>query len=189
MTRLDGRTETMDAIPMEIAGCLEIRSRVFLDARGSFVKTFHEEHFKHMGVNTVWREHFWSSSARGVIRGLHFQIPPADHSKLVTCVAGVVWDVVVDLRRQSSTYGEHIARELSAAKGNSLYIPRGMAHGFLSLSEGSVMLYAVETGYDPICDKGIRWDTCGIQWPNAFPAIISQRDAAFPAFDTFESPF
>lgn len=179
----------MEIIPTEIDGCVEVHSRVFTDDRGTFVKTFHADQFHRLGLNGVWREYFYSSSALGVVRGLHFQVPPTDHIKLVTCVVGAVWDVVVDLRRTSPTYGKHVARELTADRGSLLYIPRGMAHGFLSLSEGSVMLYAVETVHDSQCDKGIRWDSCGISWPSVGALNMSKRDATLPPFDNFESPF
>lgn len=179
----------MDAFPTDIAGVFELRGRVFTDHRGTFVKTFHEGRFRELGMNTVWRELFWSSSTRGVIRGLHFQTPPSDHAKLVACVTGAVWDVAVDLRRTSPTYGRHIARELTAGNGVQLYLPRGTAHGFLALSEGAVVCYAVETGHDPAADRGLRWDSCGIPWPLDGAPTVSARDAAFPGLAGFESPF
>ena len=132
---------------------------------------------------------FWSSSAKGVIRGLHFQAPPYDHAKLVACVAGAIWDVTVDLRRTSPTYGRHVARELTAENGVQLYLPRGMAHGFLALSEGAVVSYAVESAHHPAADRGLRWDSCGIPWPLDGTPTISARDAAFPGLAAFESPF
>lgn len=179
----------MDAMPTEIPGVFELRGRVFTDQRGSFVKTFHEARFRELGLNTVWRELFWSSSAKGVVRGLHFQAPPSDHVKLVACVTGAIWDVVLDLRRASPTYGRHVARELSAGNGTQLYIPRGMAHGFLALSEGAVISYALETVHDPAADRGVLWDSCGIPWPLDGIPIISARDAALPGLAGFESPF
>lgn len=179
----------MDITPTCISGAWEIRAPVHRDPRGSFAKSFHAEAFSAHGLNTVWRELFTSTSARGVLRGLHFQIPPADQAKLVSCVAGRVWDVAVDLRRSSPTFGQHVARELSAANGLHLYLARGLAHGFLALDEGSVVSYAVETAHDPTCDRGVRWDSCGIPWPlNGLPTI-SARDAALPALASFESPF
>ncbi len=179
----------MDAIATEIAGVHELRGRVFADQRGSFVKTFHDGRFCELGLNSIWRELFWSSSAKGVVRGLHFQAPPSDHAKLVACVAGAIWDVAVDLRRTSPTYGRHVARELTAGNGVHLYIPRGLAHGFLALSEGAVVSYAVETGHDPAADRGVRWDSCAIPWPLVGPPIVSVRDAGFPALADLASPF
>lgn len=179
----------MDAHPTEIPGVYELRGHVFTDQRGAFVKTFHEDRFRALGLNTVWRELFWSRSAKGVLRGLHFQIPPSDHAKLIACVAGAIWDVAVDLRRASPTYGRHIARDLNAGNGVQLYLPRGMAHGFLALSADAVVSYAVETCHDPAADRGLRWDACGIAWPLEGAPTVSARDAAFPGLTDFTSPF
>ena len=179
----------MDITPTIIEGLYEITAKVFRDQRGDFVKTFHLDRFTELGLNTRWRERFWSSSHAGVIRGLHFQIPPSDHVKLVTCCAGKIWDVVVDLRRSSPTFGKYVGLELTADNGRMLYIPRGMAHGFLALTEGAVVQYDVETVHDPACDRGIRWDGCGISWPIQGQPVMSTRDAAFPCLSDFESPF
>lgn len=179
----------MELVPTDISGCFEIRPKVFNDVRGMFVKSFHEPTFRNFGLNTVWREQFWSSSARGVLRGLHFQVPPADHAKLVTCVSGAVLDVVVDLRKSSPTFGKHVRCELTSANGHLLYIPRGMAHGFLAKTEGAIMTYVVETVHDPACDRGLLWNSCDIDWPFDSAPIISARDASFPAFSREETPF
>jgi dTDP-4-dehydrorhamnose 3,5-epimerase len=179
----------MDILPTEIVGVFELRGPVFTDQRGTFVKTFHEARFRERGLNTTWRELFWSSSVKGVVRGLHFQAPPSDHVKLVACVAGAIWDVAVDLRRASPTYGKHVARELSAGNGAQLYIPRGMAHGFLALSDVAVVSYALETVHDPVNDCGVLWNSCGIPWPLDGMPIISARDAALPELSGCESPF
>jgi dTDP-4-dehydrorhamnose 3,5-epimerase len=180
---------TIQVVSTKIDGLWELHTKIFKDQRGFFVKTFHEPTLRVAGLNTIWREHFWSASGRDVIRGLHFQIPPCDHAKLVSCAAGAIWDVAVDLRRGSFTYGRHVARELSAENGIMMYIPRGMAHGFMSLTNGSVVLYAVETPHDPECDRGIRWDSCGVPWPLNSQPVISARDDSFPALSDFESPF
>jgi dTDP-4-dehydrorhamnose 3,5-epimerase len=179
----------MEILPTTIQGCYDVLPKVFSDGRGAFVKTFHESIFRQVGLNTVWREHFWSSSTRGTLRGFHFQAPPSDHAKLVSCPAGAVCDVVVDIRRSSATFGKHVMRELTAANGRLLYIPRGMAHGFLALTDGAVVSYAVETVHDSACDRGILWSSCGIDWPLSGAPIISARDAALPALAHNESPF
>ena len=179
----------MDIHSTPISGLFTIHSRVFTDQRGTFVKTYHANRFAELGLNTTWRERFWSASRAGVIRGLHFQVPPADHAKLVACSAGRVLDAVVDLRVGSPSYGCHQTFELSADNGVMVYIPRGMAHGFQSLEDGSLLQYDVETVHDPICDKGIRWDTCGIPWLDETAPILSVRDASFPSLSEFESPF
>lgn len=179
----------MELIPTEIADCYEVCTNVFSDMRGTFTKTYHVGLFEKLGLNTIWREQFWSSSVAGVIRGMHFQIPPQDHIKMVSCARGVVSDVIIDLRRNSATYGKHIVHELRADSGKMMYIPRGMAHGFLTLSPDAVLLYMVETVHNPLCDRGLRWDACGINWPLSNPPIISTRDLSFPAFAEFASPF
>jgi dTDP-4-dehydrorhamnose 3,5-epimerase len=176
-------------VDTELPGVLEISTPNFRDPRGLFVKTLQIPAFRQMGLNQSWAEHYWSSSNRNVLRGLHFQVPPHDHTKLVTCVAGIAWDVVVDLRQGAPTYGKHLVRELRPG-GIMVYIPRGFAHGFLSLKDQTILLYHVETAYAPASDRGIRWDSCGIVWPDlGDPPTISHRDAEFPRLSEFKSPF
>jgi dTDP-4-dehydrorhamnose 3,5-epimerase len=171
-----------------IPGCVEIQPHVFDDERGRFVKIFHEGLFAERGLCTGFAEEFYSRSHRGVIRGLHFQVPPQDHVKLVYCVEGRVLDVVVDLRCASATFGQHALFELSAAKANAVYIPRGLAHGFFTFSDEATVVYKVSTVHSPQYDAGIRWDSVGIEWPVSDP-IVSIRDAALPAMADFDSPF
>lgn len=119
---------------------------------------------------------------------MHFQRSPADHVKLVCCIEGAVKDVVVDLRKNSATFGKHCVFSLSAEKANMLYIPKGVAHGFLTLSERAIMLYNVTSVYSPENDKGILWSSCGIDWQCDAP-IISARDQTHPTLAEFDSPF
>lgn len=179
----------MDIIPTEIPGSFEIRGPIFSDSRGMFSKCFKADVFQEHGINTTWREYYWNRSHKGVLRGLHFQVPPVDHAKLVTCVAGAAYDVGVDLRKESKTFGQFLAREISESNGVALYFPRGLAHGFLALREGTVLLYAVETGHSSGNDLGVHWNSCGIEWPTVDPPILSDRDANWPAFADFQSPF
>jgi dTDP-4-dehydrorhamnose 3,5-epimerase len=158
------------------------------DPRGIFVKTFHADFFSAHGLAVDFREFYYSVSIKGVIRGLHFQSPPADHEKLVTCVSGKILDVVVDLRIGSPFYGHHETIDLSAANAECLYLPKGVAHGFYVYSESATMLYYVTTPYDPKLDSGIRWNSLGIPWPEASP-IISDRDQSLIPFQDFVSPF
>lgn len=167
---------------------MELQPKAFGDARGRFVKVFHEQAFRDLGLHTDFAEEYYSVSHRNVIRGLHFQTPPHDHVKLVYCVQGEVLDVVLDLRVGSPTYGQHATFRLSAEKANSIYIPKGMAHGFCALSDEAIMVYKVSTVYAPHNDAGVRWDSAGIDWPTASP-IISDRDAGFAGFGEFTSPF
>lgn len=152
------------------------------------IKNFDAEEFAEMGLATDFKEEFFSTSIKKVLRGMHFQTPPADHVKLVCCVEGAVKDVVVDLRKNSATFGKHCAFDLSAEKANMLYIPKGFAHGFLTLSEKATMLYNVTSVYSPENDKGILWNSCGIDWQCAEP-ILSDRDKAHSSLTEFNSPF
>jgi dTDP-4-dehydrorhamnose 3,5-epimerase len=178
----------MEFIPSRIPGCFEIQPVVFKDERGLFVKTFHEQVFAQHGLETHFAETYYSRSYKGVLRGLHFQVPPYDHAKLVYCIAGRVKDVVVDLRVGSPTYGEFASFLLSAETANMVYVPRGLAHGFYTLSDSAIMMYKVTSVYSPQHDTGIRWDSVGIDWPNDNP-IISERDRQFVPLADFQSPF
>lgn len=178
----------MELISTPLGGCFQVRPFFAQDKRGTFVKTFHAERFAELGLPTDWREEYYSSSRKGVIRGMHFQTPPHDHEKLVYCMQGRVLDVVVDLRKDSVTYGQHIAIELDSARGHGLMIPKGMAHGFLSLTEDVLMSYKVTTVYMPASDSGIHWDSFGLDWGIEQP-IVSARDCTHPALADFVSPF
>ncbi len=171
-----------------IAGCYEIQPRVMQDTRGQFVKIFHKPSFAAQGLTTDFTEEYYSHSHKGVIRGMHFQVPPYDHVKIVYCVHGQVFDVVVDLRIGSPTYGQSASVVLDADKGNYLYIPKGLAHGFCALSEMATLVYKVSTVYEPGSDSGIAWDSLGIEWPTDRP-ILSERDRSFVALARFQSPF
>lgn len=168
--------------------CWEVLPKVHEDARGRFVKTFHGPEFARLGLPTHWQEEYHSLSRRGVLRGMHFQTPPRHHAKAVTCLAGEVLDVVLDLRNGSPSFGQCAAFSLSAARGSILVIPAGCAHGFLTLSDEALLHYKVSTVYAPEHDAGIRWDGFGFSWPVTDP-ILSDRDRAFPTLDAFASPF
>ena len=161
---------------------------MFEDVRGRFVKVFHEQEFMAQGLEHNFAEEYYSVSYKSVIRGLHFQMPPMDHVKMVYCVEGEVMDVVVDLRVGSPTYGQYALFDLSAAKSNSIYIPKGMAHGFCALSDRAIMVYKVSSIYSPEHDAGVLWNSVGIPWPLEQPCI-SDRDQNLPALLDFESPF
>ena len=178
----------MELIPTSLDGCFQIDPFFAEDDRGTFVKRFHSESFSEVGLPTEWREEYYSSSRKGVLRGMHFQMPPHDHEKLVYCIHGRVLDVVVDLRTDSLTYGRYISVELDAALGAGLMIPKGMAHGFLALTDSALMAYKVTTTYAPKFDAGIRWDSFGFSWGLEQP-ILSERDRSHPAFADFVSPF
>lgn len=174
--------------PLSLPGCVEIEIDSFEDQRGWFVKVFRHDLFEQLGLRTDFREQYCSLSRRGVLRGLHFQVPPMEHAKLVYCIEGRVFDAVVDLRRESPTYGRHATLELSREAGNLVYIPSGFAHGFYVLSERALLIYNVTSVYSSQHDRGILWNSAGIAWPDNSP-IVSQRDAAHPTLNEFESPF
>lgn len=160
-------------------GCKLIRPASFVDERGTFVKSFEANMFRTAGLPTEWAETYYSTSRRGVVRGLHLQKPPAQLGKLVWCVAGRVWDVILDLRRSSATFGRHISFELSCAEPVVVYVAPGCAHGFLSYQDDSTVMYQVTSAYSPAHDVGVRWDSAGISWPTDNP-IVSDRDKALP---------
>ena len=175
--------------PGPLPGCFELRSRVFVDARGRFAKTIHAGLFAAHGLRTDFVEQYYSVSARGVVRGLHLQLPPHEHAKLVYCPSGEVLDVVVDLRRGSPTFGRHVLVTLSAQRGNALYVPAGVAHGFLATSAETLMVYNTTSVHAPEHDGGIRWDSAGVPWPLEREPVVSERDARLAALADFVTPF
>jgi len=171
-----------------IAGCFTLTAAKHHDTRGHFAKWFSKDAFAKAGLCSSWAEVYASESHRGVIRGLHFQQPPADHVKLVYCLSGRAIDVVLDLRYGSPSFGEHIKLSLSAEEPVSVYVPSGCAHGFYAEVDHTLMLYQVSSGHAPSLESGIRWDSAGIKWPTDTP-IVSARDRALPELYTFDSPF
>ena len=174
--------------PAALPGCIELRPPKHADARGDFVKIFHRGAFAALGLTTGFAESYYTRSRRGVVRGLHFQRPPAEHAKLVCCTEGQVQDVALDLRAGSPAYGRHTALTLCAEAGNMLYLPAGLAHGFCALSDSATVLYLVSSEYSPAHDAGIAWDSAGIAWAAKAP-ILSERDAAHPPLAGFVTPF
>lgn len=178
----------MRIVETEIPGCFEIHPAVVVDQRGTFVKTFHAPSFAEAGLETEFVEAYHSRSRQGVLRGLHFQLPPHDHAKLVYCSDGIVLDAVVDLRVGSPTFGRHRLSELSAGQANALYVPPGLAHGFCVVDGEAVIHYQVSTVFRPEHDTGIHWDSAGIPWPVKNP-VVSERDMSFAGLDEYQSPF
>lgn len=158
------------------------------DERGSFVKTYHKNEFEAHGLKADFRESYYSESVRGVIRGMHFQVPPHQHIKLVYATAGEVVDVVVDLRKGSPTFRQFQSFNLSSENKLMLYIPEGLAHGFCVTSDKATMVYCTGTEYNQESDAGIRYDSFGFHWPVSSP-ILSERDKGFAGLDEFDSPF
>ena len=177
-----------ELVESSLPGCRLLLPTLRDDNRGRFVKSFHAKFFAAHGMADEFREQYYSVSNGGVLRGLHFQIPPDDHAKLVICLAGEIFDAVVDLRVGSPKYGRHDQFKLTAERGEQLYIPSGVAHGFYVLSERAIVLYSATSVYAPEHDTGLRWDSVGIEWPVDAPSV-SDRDQDLPPMDSFESPF
>jgi dTDP-4-dehydrorhamnose 3,5-epimerase len=172
----------------KLPGCYIVQFPVFHDDRGHFVKTIQSSVFHKQGLEGDFRECFYTTSYADVLRGMHFQTPPHDHAKLLYCAAGSIFDVALDLRVGSPTYGKHEVCELSTLASNAIYLPRGIAHGFCVREAPAVMVYHVTSEHDDAHDAGIRWDSFGAAWPIEEP-IVSPRDSSFVCLEEFQSPF
>jgi len=162
-------------------GCIEFETKTFLDNRGSFTKIFHADFFQSRQIDFCLKELYYTQSKLNVLRGMHFQSPPAQHSKIVFCPTGKIMDVVVDLRRNATTFGQYYSLIISAEKKNALYVPEGLAHGFLSLDDGTNVVYMVSSVHNPAHDIGFRYNSFGFDWGIEDP-ILSERDEKLPAF-------
>lgn len=171
-----------------VAGLIVIHPQVQTDERGSFIKTFETEAYGAAGLATTFAEEYHTESKRGVVRGMHFQIPPHDHDKVVFCTQGAVMDAVVDLRNDSPTYRRVLTFDLGGPVGFGLHIPRGCAHGFCALSETAVMWYRTTSAYSAEHDQGILWSSVPVRWPSG-AHLVSERDGGFPTLDDFVTPF
>ena len=181
----------MNIIKSEIADVLIVEPRVFGDERGFFYESFNQEAWaEKTGFDVSFVQDNHSKSSRGVLRGLHYQLPPAAQGKLVRCVSGEVFDVAVDIRRSSPSFGQWAGVHLSAANKRQLWIPAGFAHGFLVLSESAEFLYKTTSYYAPEYERAIRWDDpeLKILWPETVKPILSSKDAEAPLFCQAEYP-
>lgn len=171
-----------------IPGLQVIQYQSFKDMRGGFVKTIHKESFEQAGLNWQFAESYFSVSAKNVIRGMHFQVPPQQHDKLVYVVSGSILDVVLDIRTYAPTYGRYVATVLSAENRKALFIGEGLAHGFLSLEDNAIVEYHTTTVQDKACEGGVLWNSFGFDWPVADP-VLSDRDKAFESFTSGKTWF
>ena len=178
----------MKIVETKIPGCFVIEPRTFSDERGRFVKNLSRPEFEKKGMIFDFQESYYSISQKNVIRGMHFQLPPHNVTKLVYVVSGSVLDVVLDLRLGSPTFKEAISFELSAINKKCLYIPFGCAHGFKSLADETLMTYLQSHPFDTKSDCGIHFDSFGFDWGLTEP-IISERDQALVSLSEFDSPF
>jgi dTDP-4-dehydrorhamnose 3,5-epimerase len=169
-------------------GLYLLETNNFTDNRGSFQKLFNFDFFSENNLDTDFKEFYYSVSAKNVIRGMHFQLPPFDHTKLVYVSKGSILDLVVDLRKQSKTYNQFFSIQLNDLDAYYLYIPKGFAHGFLSLEDGTVANYAQTSCYNKDADCGITYNSFGFDWKIENP-IISDRDLTLQTLETFISVF
>lgn len=165
-----------------------IETNHFCDERGVFHKYFSKDEYEKLGLESNFQEDYYSINKSGVIRGMHFQIPPADHAKLVYVTSGRILDVCLDIRQNSRTYGKYFSIELSGDKAQCLYIPSGFAHGFKSLEDNTCVHYLQTTCYNASCDVGLRYDSFGFDWGDD-EFIVSKRDKEHICFRDFVSPF
>lgn len=180
----------MEVIETEIKGLLIIKPRVFADARGYFFESYNEGVFKKHGIDLNFMQDNQSLSSTGVLRGLHFQAPPYEQGKLVRVITGAVLDVAVDIRKNSPTYGKHVALELNEENKTIFFIPPGFAHGFLTLRDNTIFSYKCTNLYNKESEGTVLWNDqeLGINWNYDNP-ILSEKDVAGTPFKNFVSPF
>jgi dTDP-4-dehydrorhamnose 3,5-epimerase len=172
---------------------VKVTPKRFGDARGWFAETYQRDRFHALGINAEFvQDNHSMSAATGTLRGIHFQTPPHAQAKLVRCLKGRIWDVAVDLRRGSPTYGQWVATELTAERGEQLYVPAGFGHAFVTLEADCEVAYKTSDFYAPDCDGGIIWNDpdLAIAWPlDGATPLLSDKDMKLPTLAQFESPF
>ena len=169
----------MNAIPLKIPDIILFEPRVFGDDRGFFFESFNQKTFEEIvGIATTFVQDNHSKSTKDVLRGLHYQLPPKEQGKLIRAIQGEIFDVVVDIRKDSPTYGQWLGEVLSAGNKKQLWIPPGFAHGFLTLSETAEILYKTTDFYAPESERCIAWNDpeIGIEWPLQSKPLTSDRD-------------
>ena len=173
-----------------IKDLLIIEPQLFKDERGFFYESYNKNNLDKV-INIVFVQDNESKSNKGVVRGLHFQLPPFEQTKLVRCVSGKILDVVVDLRKNSKTYGKSFSIELSSENNKQLFVPTGFAHGFQALSEEAIVNYKVDNFYNPKSDSGIIWNDkdLSIDWNLDIKPVLSEKDLKLDLFKNLKSPF
>lgn len=182
----------LEARPLELAELIELTPRRFGDERGFFSEVWNHARFAEVGIATQFvQDNVSLSRTKGVLRGLHFQTPPAAQAKLVRVARGSIFDVGVDIRPSSPTYRRWAGVVLSAEKWNQLYVPEGFAHGFVTLEDDTEVTYKVSAAYSPEHDRSIRFDdpAIGIDWPLDGEPVLSDKDAAAPLLADVETGF
>ncbi len=183
----------MEFIKQSIPDVILIKPKVFGDERGYFVETFRQDKFEQaVGHNVDFIQDNESKSTKGVLRGRHFQLPPAAQSKLVRVIEGKVLDVAVDIRKGSPTFGQHVSVELSSENKRQLFVPRGFAHGFVVLSDTAIFAYKVDNYYSPECDRGLAFNDTNLKINWQLPGDelkLSDKDLKQPALVDLETCF
>ncbi len=181
-------TQENEAVSLPLAGAYLIKPFAFEDERGSFHKIFTEKLLKGIGVEPRFSEEFMSTSRKGVVRGLHYQRGAFSQSRLVWCPKGEIFDVIVDLRKSSPTFGKWASASISGRNLCAIYVPRGFAHGFLALSKEAKMIYKTDSAHSPENERGIIYNDprLGIRWPDAGRITLSKKDSGWPSFDDCE---
>ncbi|EAZ7773656.1 dTDP-4-dehydrorhamnose 3,5-epimerase, partial [Salmonella enterica] len=173
----------MNVIKTDIPDVLIFEPKVFSDKRGFFMESFNQKVFEEaVGRKIEFVQDNHSKSTKGVLRGLHYQVEPYAQGKLVRCIAGEVFDVAVDIRKDSETFGKWVGVNISSENKRQLWIPEGFAHGFLVLSDSADFLYKTSNYYSPIHERGIVWNdpTININWPINIDKILSEKDTILP---------
>ncbi len=180
----------MEIIETGFKDLLLLKPRVFKDPRGYFYESFNQDNFNKVGITVPFTQDNQSLSGKNILRGLHFQAPPHAQGKLVRVIKGAVQDVVLDIRKSSTTYGQHYSVDLTEDNFLMLWIPPGFAHGFATLEDNTIFAYKCTDTYHPETEGGIAWDDkeLGIQWQVKDP-ILSEKDTKYKAFSLFISPF
>ena len=179
----------MTVIDTEIEGVKIVEPKVFRDGRGYFCETYNAERYKAAGITADFVQDNESFSSKGVVRGLHWQAAPHTQAKLVRVIRGAVWDVVVDIRKGSPTFGRHVAVTLTGENMRQFFIPRGFAHGFIVLEDDTLFSYKCDSLYCPSADRGMRFDdpALGIEWPDVGVELkLSEKDTKHPTLAGIE---
>ncbi len=178
---------------LDIQGLVLVRPRIFRDDRGFFMETYKKSEFERAGIDAVFIQDNHSRSTKGVLRGLHYQLNPKAQGKLVRCTRGAIFDVAVDIRRGSPTFGRWLGVELTEENGHMLWVPAGFAHGFLVLTDVAEVIYKVSGAeYSPEHERTIRWNDkeLSIDWPlGQEELILSEKDGAAPTLKEAEINF
>lgn len=169
--------------PTKIPEVILIEPVVFTDRRGFFYETYQKELFAEHGIRTEFVQDNHSCSAKGIVRALHYQLKPKEQAKLVRVVRGEAFDVALDIRKGSRTFGQHVSHILNAENKKAVYVPAGFAHGFCALKDGTELIYKVSSAYSPDHERGILWDdpALGIEWPKLDVGyVLSDKDKRHP---------